>query len=90
VNTQIATEAERPRARRSARSLLVLSLGPLTVLAGIVWALAQPYRVTLLHPHGQGFWWLFVQPPLWVIAAGLAFHALVAPGVVADLEEAEP
>jgi hypothetical protein len=32
-----------------------------------VWAVAQPYRVTLLHPHGQGFWWLFVQPPLLVV-----------------------
>jgi amino acid transporter len=89
VNTQIATEAGRPRARRAVRTPIVLSLGPLTVLAGIVWALAQPYRITLLHPFDQGFWWLFVEPPLWLIAAGICFHAFVAPGVVADLEEAE-
>jgi cytochrome bd-type quinol oxidase subunit 2 len=89
VNTQIATEAGRPRVRRSARSLAVLALGPVTVLAGLVWVFAQPYRLTLLHPHEQSFWWLFVEPPLWVIVAGLLFHAVVAPGVVTDLEEEE-
>jgi hypothetical protein len=44
--------------------------------------------VTLLHPHGQGFWWLAVEPPILVVLAGLVFHRLVAPGVVEDLEEA--
>jgi len=90
VNTQIATEAGRPRVRRSARSLAVLALGPVTVLAGLMWVLAQPYRLTLLHPHAQGFWWLFVEPPLWVVVAGVLFHAVVTPGVVNDLEEEEP
>jgi len=89
VNTHVATEASRPRTRRSVRSLLVLSLGPLTALAGIVWALLQPWRITLLDPHGQGFWWLFSEPPLYVIAVGVLFHLLVAPGVVADLEGRE-
>ena len=89
MSIQIATEAGRPRARRSARVLAVRSLGPATVLAGVAWALAQPYRITLLHPHDQGFWWLFVQPPLWVIAVGVLFHLLVTPGLVADLEESE-
>jgi hypothetical protein len=88
VSTQIATEA-RPRARRSARSLAVRGLGPATVVAGFVWALAQPYRVTLLHPHDQGFWWLFVQPPLWVIAVGVLFHSLVVPSILEDLEESD-
>jgi len=59
------------------------------VVAGFVWALAQPYRVTLLHPHGQGFWWLFVQPPLWVIAVGVLFHSLVVPSILEDLEESD-
>jgi ABC-type amino acid transport system permease subunit len=68
----------------------VLALGPLTVLAGIIWALAQPYRITLLHPHDQGFWWLFSEPPLYVILVGVLFHVLVAPGVVEDLEEMGP
>jgi hypothetical protein len=89
VSTQIATEASRPRARSSARSLAVRALGPATVVAGFVWALAQPYRITLLHPHDQGFWWLFVQPPLWVIAVGVLFHAVVLPGLAADLDESE-
>jgi hypothetical protein len=43
--------------------------------------------VTLLHPHGQGFWWLFVEPPLLVVLVGLLFHLVIAPGVVRDLEE---
>lgn len=84
--TQYATELS--RTRRSTRALFVLSLGPLTMLAGVVWAFLQPWRVTLLHPHGQGFWWLVVEPPLLVIAAGLAFGA-IAQGIVRDLEEVE-
>jgi hypothetical protein len=86
---QVATESSRSRARRSGRSLAVLSLGPLTALAGFLWALLQPWRITLLDPEGQGFWWLVSQPPLYVIAVGLLFHLLVAPGVVADLEGRE-
>jgi hypothetical protein len=89
LNTQIATtEIPQVRTRRTARALAVLSLGPLTMLAGVAWAFLQPWRVTLLHPHGQGFWWLAVEPPLLVVAAGLVF-ALVAPAIVRDLEELE-
>jgi hypothetical protein len=55
------------------------------MLAGVVWALAQPYRITLLHPSGQGFWWLVAEPPLYVILAGLVFRR-VARGVAEDLE----
>ena len=84
--TQYATELSRIR-RRSARALLVLALGPLTMLAGVVWAFAQPWRVTLLHPHGEGFWWLVVEPPLLVVLAGVLFHAFVARPLVDDLEE---
>ena len=71
-----------------ARARAVSLIGPLTVVAGIVWAILQPYRITLLHPHGQGFWFLFVQPPLFVIAAGVVFALLVARPLVADLETA--
>jgi hypothetical protein len=84
--TQYATELS--RTRRTARALAVLSLGPLTMLGGVVWAFLQPWRVTLLHPHGQGFWWLVVEPPLLVVAAGLVF-ALIAQGIVRDLEDVE-
>lgn len=87
MSTHIATEVTRPRTVRSARVRIMVSLGPVTVLAGLVWALVQPYRVTLLHPHGQGFWWLFVEPPLLVMLVGALFHLFVAPGLVEDLEE---
>ena len=63
--------------------------GSLTFAVGLGWAFLQPYRVTLLHPHGQGFWWLFVEPPLLVMLVGVVFQLLVAPGLVADLEEAD-
>ena len=86
MNTQIATEAGRRRVRRSARSLAVLAIGPVTVIAGLAWAFAQPYRLTLLHPLEQGFWWLFVEPPLLVIAVGLLFYFVVLPGLLEDLE----
>jgi hypothetical protein len=59
------------------------------MLGGVVWAFLQPYRVTLLHPHGQGFWWLAVEPPLLVVLAGVLFALFVAPGVIEDLEEQE-
>ncbi len=88
--TQYATDYSRTRTRTrtSARALAVLSLGPAASLAGVVWAFVQPWRVTLLHPAGEGFWWLVVEPPLLVIAAGLVFHLLVARPLVRDLEEA--
>ena len=76
-------------ARRSSRARAVSALGPLTATAGLAWALLQPYRITLLEPGGQGFWWLVVQPPLLVIAVGLLFHLVVVPGLLSDLEEHE-
>ena len=85
--TQYATELSRTRVRRSARALAVLSLGPLVIVMGIVWAFVQPWRVTLLHPYDQGFWWLVVEPPLLVVLAGILFHAFVARPLVQDLEE---
>ena len=63
VNTQVATKAEtRQRARRSSRALAVLAIGPTAALVGLAWAVAQPYRITMLDPTGQGFWWLLAQP----------------------------
>ena len=88
MNAELVSELEVPR-HRTWRSRVIGALGPVTSLAGVLWALIQPYRVTLLHPHGQGFWWLFVEPPLLVIAVGLVFCFLVAPGVLEDLEEIE-
>ena len=86
MNAELVTELEAPR-QRTARARLVSALGPVTALAGVVWAIVQPYRITLLHPHGEEFWWLFVQPPLLVILVGVLFHFVVLPGLLEDLEE---
>ena len=88
MNAELVSELELPR-HRTARARVVSALGPLTALAGAVWAIAQPYRLTILHPHGQGFWWLFVEPPLYVVGVGLLFALVVAPGLLDDLERAE-
>jgi hypothetical protein len=89
VNAELVSELDVPRQRtRLGRARLVSAIGPLTALAGAIWAIAQPYRITLLHPHGQGFWWLFVEPPLLVIAVGLFFYFAIVPGLLEDLEEA--
>lgn len=78
---------DEPRAaRQGIRVLAVEALGPLTVLGGIVWALAQPYRVTFFYPDGKGLWDWLVQPPLLVALVGLLFSLVVAPGLVDDLE----
>jgi hypothetical protein len=87
VNAELVSELEVPQ-RRTARVRLVTALGPLTALAGLIWAIVQPYRITLLHPHGEGLWWLLVEPPLLVIAVGLFFYFVVLPGLLEDLEEA--
>ena len=76
-----------PRPTRRTRGAYAVSLlGPLTVAAGLVWAVLQPYRLTLLHPFHQGFWWLVIEPPLLVIAAGIVFALVVARPLIADLE----
>lgn len=78
--------AERSR-RQNSRVRAVSFVGPATVAAGLIWAILQPYRITLLHPVGQPFWWLVAEPPLLVIGAGLVFALLVARPLIADLEE---
>jgi hypothetical protein len=86
MSTRTATHVE-PRARTLSPRQVVLSLlGPCTAVAGVLWAILQPYRITLLHPHGEGFWWLFVQPPLWILLAGLGFHVFVARPLIEDLD----
>lgn len=86
MNAELVTELEASQ-HRTARARIVSALGPVTALAGIGWAIAQPYRITLLHPRGEGFWWLFVQPPLLVILVGALFHLVVLPGLLEDLED---
>ena len=89
MSADIAQEFQsetRTRERVQTRVRVVLALGPVTSIAGIVWAIAQPWRLTLLHPTGQGFWWLFSEPQLYVVLVGLLFRLVVAPGIAADLE----
>jgi hypothetical protein len=88
MSTQLITERAGARTR-SARARLVGLLGPLTMLGGVAWAFLQPYRITLLHPHGEGFWWLLVEPPLLAVGVGIVFALFVAPGLIEDLAELE-
>jgi hypothetical protein len=86
MTSQTATHVE-PRARSlNARQVVLSLLGPLTALLAVGWAIAQPWRITLLHPHGETFWWLAVQPPLWILVAALGFHLFVARPLIEDLD----
>lgn len=96
LSTEIATtvrEGERrgSRYRRGElrRILAVQLLGPLTMLAGLVWAVAQPYRIAFLHPEGRGLYDFVVQPPLLVFLVGIVYAVAIAPGLVDDLEREE-
>jgi hypothetical protein len=86
VNAELVSELEVP-VRRSIRGRVVAMLGPATIVVGLVWAALQPDRLTLLHPRGEGFWWLAVEPPLLVVAVGLLFHFVVLPGLLEDLAQ---
>lgn len=90
METTFTRSASAVRTRRtSVRSKVVSLLGPATILAGIIWAILQPYRLTLLHPVGEGFWWLVFEPPLLVAVTGVVFMAVVARPLLADLAEAD-
>ena len=89
MESHFATEAVAQLRRRSLRAAAVNLIGPLTMLGGVAWAFLQPYRLTVLHPYGQGFWWLFSEPPLYVVLVGLGFALFLAPALLKDLEEAE-
>ena len=81
------TRRSRSDTRRQRRVVAVQLLGPLTIIAGLVWAIAQPYRIAFLHPEGKGVYDYLAQPPLLVVVVGLVFFFLVAPGLVEDLEK---
>ena len=89
MESHFATEAAAQSRQRSLRAVAVNLIGPLTMLGGVAWAFLQPYRLTILHPYGQGFWWLLSEPPLFVILVGLGFAFFLAPALLEDLEEAE-
>jgi len=89
MESHFATEAAGQLRRQSRRAVAVNLIGPLTMLGGVAWAFLQPYRLIFLHPHGQGFWWLLSEPPVYVIIVGLVFALVLAPGLLEDLEEVE-
>jgi hypothetical protein len=89
MRAEPAAQLEATRARHSARANVIAAIGPTTLLAGLVWGFLQPYRLTFLHPHGESFWWLAVEPPLLVMLVGVLFAAIVAPGLIEDIEESE-
>ena len=87
MSTPAARTLSGTQTRRHARRAQILSfVGPATSAGGVIWAILQPYRVTLFHPRGQAFWWLVAEPPLLVVAVGLLFAVLVARPLIADLE----
>jgi hypothetical protein len=86
VNTSYVQDVPAARTRSGLRVQAVSLLGPVTAAAGLIWVFFQPERLTLLHPRGQGFWWLVVEPQLLVIGAGILFALVVARPLIADLE----
>ena len=94
MSSEIATSVPREDApqiavRRQWRTLALQLLGPLTILGGLVWAVAQPYRIVLLDREGEGVYDYLFQAPLLVVVVGLVFTFFVAPGLVEDLEAEE-
>ena len=83
---EAAARHRRVDVARPKRALAVLLLGPLTILAGLVWAVAQPYRIVFLDRADRGLYDYLVQPPLLVGLVGVVFALVVAPGLVDDLE----
>jgi hypothetical protein len=73
--------------RLTLRARLITTIGPLTSLGGAVWGVLQPDRITLLHPLSNSLWWLVVEPPIFVVLAGLAFHVFIARPLLDDLKE---
>ncbi len=89
MESHIVTPVPFAHARRGTRARTLSLLGPLTSFAGVVWGILQPERITLLHPRGQGFWWLAIEPPLLVAVVGVLFALVVARPLLADLEAHE-
>jgi hypothetical protein len=90
METPVTHDATAARVHDHALRVYAVSLlGPATAAGGLIWAILQPYRVTLLHPRGQGLWWLVFEPPLFVVLVGALFTLFVARPVLADLERVD-
>lgn len=82
--------AERPEvARKTARVLAIEAIGPLTIVAGVVWAIAQPYRIVFIYQEGKGFYDYLMQAPVLVVVVGLFFALVVSPALVDDLNDGD-
>lgn len=86
METPIVRHIPATAVARSARARTVALIGPTTVASGVIWGILQPWRLTFLHPRGQGFWWLVLEAPLLVAAAGVIFTVVVARPLLSDLE----
>jgi hypothetical protein len=86
METPIVRHIPAEAVTRSARARAVSLLGPTTLASGLIWGILQPWRLTLLHPRGQGFWWLVIEPPVLVAVAGVIFALVVARPLLSDLE----
>ena len=86
MELELARERVRSR-QREWRATAVEAIGLLTVLGGVVWAVAQPYRIILLDREGHGAWDFLSQPPLLVIVAGVLFELVVARPLVRSLRD---
>ena len=89
MESEFVGTLEERAARRSLRALAIDAMGPLTMLGGVIWAIAQPYRLAILHPHGKGFYDWVAQPPLLVVLVGVFFAVALAPGISEDLRGEE-
>ena len=78
-----------PTSTPGRRSTAVAAIGPMIMLAGLLWALTELDRLPLLKPDAHGFWSLAVEPPLLVVLAGLFFHRFIASGLIRDLRRSE-
>jgi len=76
--------------RRSRRELAIESLGPITILGGVVWGIFQPYRIVFFDRAADiDLYDYLIQPPLLVIVVGLIFTFAIAPGLLDDLRRAD-
>ena len=82
------TTRQAARARRGACSRFE-AVEPLLVAAGIVWALAQPYRVAFFYPRGQGPVGLGRSSPVSSSRIARLPAILVTPELVEDMERHE-
>jgi hypothetical protein len=94
VNSEIASSIPKEEAlqaveRRPWRALAIQLLGPITIVVGLAWAVAQPYRIVFLERADRGVYDYLFQAPLLVVLVGLVYALAIAPGLIEDLEAQE-